>query len=162
MTQREMLDFFLPILKEEGKIYRKKTLVKAKKAVEGQVVLTHTSDGEETRNTAQSGDWLVENQTSVKENYLVNAVTFERKYSLKNSLGDGWGCYQPIGKVFAIPFSERFLHELKLNDFLEFQAPWKETMIIKPGDFLVIPTDAIEIYRIAKKEFGETYEEVKE
>ena len=44
---------------------------------------------------------------------------------------------------------------------MEFQAPWKESIVVKPGDFLVISLDKTEIYRVAKKEFTETYEELK-
>jgi hypothetical protein len=45
---------------------------------------------------------------------------------------------------------------------MEFQAPWKESIVVKPGDYLVISLEKSEIYRVAKKEFLETYEEIKE
>ena len=64
-----MLAHFLPILEKSGKRYKKKSMIRAKKAKPGQLVITKTSDGEETRNTAEVGDWLVENQTSVNELY---------------------------------------------------------------------------------------------
>ena len=160
-TQQEMLDFFLPGMKGSFKSYKKKTLVRARRAQEGQEIITFTSDGEETKNMASAGDWLVENQTSVKERYLVKSETFQKKYTLKDSLGDGWGCYQPKGVVLAIEVSESILEKLGAKNELRFQAPWKESMIVKEGDFLIIPEEQHEIYRIAKKEFGETYEPIK-
>ena len=73
ITQIEMLAHFLPILEKNGKRYKKKSMVRAKKAQAGLVVVTKTSDGDETKNTAETGDWLVENQTSTTELYLVKA-----------------------------------------------------------------------------------------
>lgn len=161
ITQQQLLDFFIPKLNQSFSRYQKKSLIRARKASVGQEVITFSSDGIETKNTASEGDWLVENQTSIKERYLVKAETFEKKYRLKDSLGDGWGCYQPKGFVFAIEASEELLKNLGAQSQLEFEAPWKESMIVKIGDFLVIPEALHEIYRIAKKEFGETYQEVK-
>ncbi len=161
MTQRELLDFFSPRIEKDFTRFKKKSLIKARKAQDGQEIVTYTSDGIETKNTAAQGDWLVENQTSVKERYLVKSETFEKKYTLKNSLGDGWGCYQPQGFVYGIEVSEDLLRQLGAQSQLEFKAPWKESMIVKVGDFLIIPEDLNEIYRIARKEFAETYQQVK-
>lgn len=157
-----MLEHFFPLMKSQGKRYKKRSLVRAKKAEPGLLVITTTSDGFETQNTAEKGDWLVENQTSAHERYLIKAETFEKKYTLMDSLGNGWGCYRPKGEILALEVSVSDLEKFGKIDSLEFQAPWKESIIVKPGDFLVIPLDNLEIYRIAKKEFGETYEEIKE
>ncbi|WP_425638558.1 hypothetical protein ACPUEN_03640 [Algoriphagus yeomjeoni] len=160
ITQQEMLAHFLPILEKSGKRYKKKSMIRAKKAKPGQLVITKTSDGEETRNTAEVGDWLVENQTSVNELYLVKAETFEKKYTIVQALEHGWGCYQPKGEILGIIVNEAHFEELGVTKTLKFQAPWKDSMVAKPGDMLVVPLDKDEIYRIAKKEFGETYIEV--
>ena len=40
-------------------------------------------------------------------------------------------------------------------------APWGEKMIVKVGDYLVSPLNYSEVYRIAEKEFFETYRETK-
>ncbi|WP_332913400.1 hypothetical protein [Algoriphagus boritolerans] len=69
-------------MESQGKRYKKKSLVRAKKAEPGLVVVTRTSDGIETKNTAEKGDWFVENQTSAKESYLIKAETFEKKIQL--------------------------------------------------------------------------------
>jgi hypothetical protein len=161
ITQKEMLAHFLPLIETQGKRYKKKSLIRAKKAEPGLVVVTLTSDGVETKNTAESGDWLVENQTSAHEKYLIKADVFDKKYTLKDSLGNGWGCYRPKGEIFAIKTTEADLAYFGASNSMEFQAPWKESIIVKPGDFLVISLDNSEIYRVAKKEFIETYEEVK-
>ncbi len=161
ITQTDMLAHFLPLMEERGKRFRKKSLIRAKKAEPGLHVVTLTSDGVETQNTAEKGDWLVENQTSAKESYLIKAETFEKKYILLHSLGEGWGCYRPIGEIYAYNVSGDDLEKFGAADAIEFQAPWKESIVIKAGDFLVAPTDKSEIYRVAKKEFSETYEEIK-
>ena len=156
-----MLDHFLPLMEQQGKRFKKKSLIRAKKAEPGLVVITRTSDGIETKNTAEKGDWLVENQTSAKESYLIKAETFEKKYTLMDSLGNGWGCYRPIGEIYALKVTAEDLNYFGAKSVMEFQAPWKESIVVKPGDFLVIPLDKTEIYRVAKKEFTETYEELK-
>ncbi len=162
ITQKEMLDHFLPLMEGQGNRYKKKSLVRAKKAEPGLTVVTRTSDGIETQNTAEKGDWLVENQTSAKESYLIKADTFEKKYTLMDSLGKGWGCYRPKGEIYAMKVSAQDLEDLGAKEILEFQAPWKESIVLKPGDFLVISLEKSEIYRVARKEFLETYEPIKE
>lgn len=160
ISQKEMLAHFVPLLEKEGKRYKKKSLVRAKKAHPGQVVVTKTSDGDETKNTAHAGDWLVENQTSSNEWYLVKAETFEKKYTFMQALENGWGCYHPKGEILGLVVNEAHFKELDVAKELRFQAPWKDSMVAKPGDMLVVPPEKDEIYRIAKKEFGETYVEI--
>lgn len=161
LSQKEMLNFFIPRMEKEGKRYKKKSLVKAKKADPGLVVITKTSDGVETRNTAHKGDWLVENQTSAEEQYLIKSDIFDKKYEMMHALGGGWGCFRPKGEIYAMKVEASDLKSLGSNDVLEFQAPWKESIHVKPGDYLVISLDKSEIYRIALKEFLQTYEEIK-
>ena len=160
ITQKDMLDHFLPLLENSGKRYKKKSMVRAKKAAPGLLVVTKTSDGEETKNIAEAGDWLVENQTSTNELYLIKAETFKKKYTLVQALEHGWGCYQPKGEILGIMVDEVHLNSFNASKVMEFQAPWRDTMVVKPGDMLVVPLDKDEIYRIAKKEFGETYVEI--
>lgn len=159
VTQEEMLHFFLPIIENNGRVYKKKTLIKAKKAVPGTLVITKTNDGDETKNTAEKGDWLVENQTSSSEQYLIKPNVFEKKYSFIQSLENGWGCYQPKGIVIGIKITSEHLSEFGSTGDMKFEAPWKELTVLRVGDFLVTPPEKDEIYRIAQKEFGETYEE---
>ena len=161
LTQAEMLSHFTPLMVNEGKKFKKKSLIRAKKAEAGLEVITITSDGVETKNTAEFGDWLVENQTSAKEKYLIKAETFAAKYRLMDSLGNGWGCYRPIGEIYAYKVTAEDIKKLCASDVAEFQAPWRESIVVKAGDFLVVPLSKTEIYRIARKEFIETYDEIK-
>jgi hypothetical protein len=158
ITQLEMLAHFLPIFEKSGKSYRKKSLIKAKKALPGTVVITITSDGVETKNTAVEGDMLVQNQTSSEEQYLVKAETFKSKYEMIDSLGCGWACYKPKGIMMGYELSEEDLKSFGVSERIEFQTPWKDTMFVRKGDFLVTPVKQNEIYRIARKEFLETYQ----
>jgi hypothetical protein len=160
ITQQDMLAHFIPIFEEKGNSYRKKSLIKAKKATPGIVIFTKTSDGVETKNTAQEGDMLVQNQTSSEEQYLVKAKTFEAKYEMIDSLGNGWACYKPKGIMMGYELTDADLKSFSKIDRLEFQTPWKDTMFVRKGDFLVIPADQDEIYRVARKEFLETYQKI--
>jgi len=38
-----------------------------------------------------------------------------------------------------------------------FQADWGSKMVVKEKDFLACPVGGAEVYRIARKEFFETY-----
>jgi len=160
LTQKEMLSHFLPLFEKGGKKYRKMSLIKAKKAVPGSIILTRTSDGIETKNTAEAGDMLVQNQTSSEEEYLVRAETFELKYQMVDSLGNGWACYKPTGIMIGYELSEADLMFFQETDRLEFETPWKDSMSVRKGDFLVVPVAQNEIYRVARKEFLETYQAV--
>jgi hypothetical protein len=160
VSQQNMLDYFLPIFEEKGKNYHKKSLIRAQKAKSGLFVVTKTSDGIETRNTAENGDWLVENQTSSQEQYLVKSNVFESKYEMVESLCNGWACYKPKGVMKTYEFEESDLKYFGVIQRLEFQAPWKETMFVRVGDYLIIPPGNEEIYRVARKEFSETYQRV--
>lgn len=160
ISQKEILSHFLPILEKYGNRYKKFTLVRAKKAEPGTLIITKTSDGFETKNLAKAGDMLVENQTSSLEQYLVKEDTFSKKYEIEQSLEKGWATYKPIGEILAYRVSNVDFEFLGVLDILEFEAPWGESTVVKPGDYLVIPPEKNEIYRIAQKEFGETYKQV--
>ena len=45
---------------------------------------------------------------------------------------------------------------LDITDPFYFEAPWQEKMVAKKGD-MICTTDGSEIYRIARKEFEQTY-----
>lgn len=160
ITQQEMLAHFLPIIEKMGKMYRKKSLIKAKKATPGSVVYTKTSDGVETKNIAQIEDMLVQNQTSSEEEYLVKPETFKLKYEMVDSLGGGWACYKPKGFMIAYEITEEDLQSFGVVERIEFATPWKDTMFVRKGDFLVTPEKRNEIYRVARKEFLETYQQL--
>lgn len=162
ITQQKMLSLFYELLVREGQKFRKRSLVKAKKAEIGESVITKTSDGTEAKSTAEEGDWLVENQTSSEERYLVKSQIFDKKYELRHALGGGWGCFRPKGEILAKKMTLQDLAPFQSNGVIEFEAPRHNSVVVKPGDFLVIPTDRTEIYRITQKEFEQTYEAVRE
>lgn len=160
ISQKEFLAHFLPILEKNGERYKKVTMIKAKKAETGAWIITKTSDGIETRNQAKDGDMLVENQTSSFEQYLIKSDIFFKKYEIEQCLERGWATYKPLGQVIAYRVSNVDFEFFREVNILEFEAPWGETMIVKPGDYLVMPTEKNEIYRIAQKEFDETYKQI--
>lgn len=158
LSQAKMLEMFRPLMESEGILYSKKKNVFAKKAEGGEPVVTMTNDGLETVNTAQKGSYLVKNQTEAAEVYVVEKDAFEKRYEWLRPGNDGFEEYHPTGKIIAIELTEERLATLDLPASFHFKAPWKEDMIAKKSDFIVSPPDFSEIYRIARKEFFETYE----
>ena len=164
MTQSEMMNAFGPAVAYAGKIYAKKTKVFARPAVEGEVVVTITSDGKETQNTAKAGDFVVENQTAAKEQYIVAGSTFQKRYmplTETTPSATGFSEYKAVGKCLGIVYKGTVNTEnlsLESKEIM-FISSWKEEMVLKPGDMLVAPLpDTESLYRIAAKEFAETYE----
>lgn len=63
-----------------------------------------------------------------------------------------WSLYQAKGEIYALEVTEENLVQ-------SFVAIWGQEMVCKVGDFYACPTDGEEVYRIARKEFFETYAE---
>lgn len=160
LSQQSLLNYYLPLVSERAKQYKKMSLIKARKADPGMEISTITSDGIETKKLAQEGEFLVENQTSTSELYLLGEEVMEKKYQITQSLDHGWATYEQKGFVFAIALSDNDLKTLGFEEMLEYIAPWGLKNYAKSGDYMVIPEDYSEIYRIAKKEFEETYKEI--
>jgi hypothetical protein len=107
-----------------------------------QPVVTVTSDGKETQNVAGSNDVIMSGPS--RENYVVKAAKFPKLY--QGTMG---------GPV--IPEQSPRLVALYTGKMpVTFTAPWGESMILKPGDYLVKDGDA-GYYRIAKVEYDQTY-----
>ena len=157
ISQRALQDKFFPILERDGKEYAKFKQVIARVAEGGEKVVSETSDGVETENTASPGEYIVQNQTEAQEVYIVPAVKFRERYDLIERYEDGRGRYQPKGRVFAVQLTPELLSELGFVSEFEIEAPWGEAQKVKENDYLVTPPDKSEIYRIAFLEFGETY-----
>ncbi|MDN3203662.1 hypothetical protein [Algoriphagus sediminis] len=155
-SQEEVKALLIPILEKHGECFQKFLCIKAKSAVPGEEVITRTADGVETVNLAEQGDWLVENQTKAKERYLVPDKIFQDKYELQESNGE-WKKFKPKGKIIGIVYDKSLFHNNDFQEELVFEAPWGEKMRLRKGDYLVCPPDKTEVYRIAKKEFEETY-----
>lgn len=158
-TQAEMLSLGLNVL-EYAQVYQKTKTVYARKVVKSELVETHTSDGLETTNIAEVGDYIIENDTEAQERYVISDLKFKSRYTPLDVTNEStWGIYQAIGQIQAIELTDEVLLKLGISeDIFYFVAPWQENMIAKKGDFLGIPMDNDEIYRLARKEFFETYE----
>lgn len=161
-TQNEIKQMVLPLLKSKGKTYRKFKKVLARKAKESERVATVTNDGLETTNRAKTGDYIVKNQTDAGEEYVMSPSTFKDRYKYKKRSKSGYCEYEPKGRIIALEVNKSFLKKFKLGSEFYFEAAWGEKMVTKENDFLVCPLGGDEVYRIARKEFIETYEREKE
>lgn len=159
-SQDELLTKLKPILKE-SQTYEKFKEINAKSAQGGELIKTITTDGLETQNTAKEGDYIVRNTTDAKEMYIIKKAKFEKRYEYKGDIDETWKLYKAVGKIKGIRINDEFLKSFDLEDEFYFMAPWGEEMVVKKGDFLVSPLDYLEVYRIAEKEFFETYKESK-
>lgn len=123
--------------------------IQARQGELGEEVVTKMANGlEETRNavkldvkTGKPG-WIVTNPDG--EQYIVEDSVFKKKYEIDPQ---NPAQYKPKGgPVLSSP----------INEHIEFQAPWGETMRIECGGSLVLsgPND---IYGIQKDEFEHTY-----
>lgn len=149
MTQEQAYNYFMPFIEDTGKIFRKISPVFARLADENEYIETWTDDGLETTNYAKYGDYIVKNlYTSMKEEYIVTPEMMKQRYEFVIELSPG-GIFKPTGKVKAAIYS---------GEETQFVAKWGRLMILKAGDMIVTPLpDCKEVYRIAAKEFYESY-----
>jgi len=157
LSQQALQDLLLPLLEERGRVYRKNTYVLARRAEGGEVVETLTADGKETVNVAEPGDYIVKNQTEAEEEYILSPEKFRERYVLVHPPEGEYAEYRAVGKVMALEVTPDLLAYLGQDDTFYFEAPWGGEMIVRTGDFLATPPDKSEVYRIARKEFLETY-----
>ncbi|QDX95371.1 hypothetical protein EEL32_11670 [Brevibacillus laterosporus] len=157
IDQQDMISLLQPKL-EKAPTYEKFTHVYAKEAVGGERIATITKDGVETENTAVAKDMLVKNQTEANEMYILKPDKFSKRYKQIGEAKDGFKEYQAVGEIKAIEVTPDLLKEAKVTaQEFYFIAAWGEKMVVKEGDYLVSPLDYSEVYRIAHKEFFETY-----
>jgi len=157
IDQANLKRTILPVLKQSGVVYEKWKQVRARKAKAGEHIITITSEGVETANVADPGDYVVENQTGAREAYLVPESKFKERYKKLTDLDGEWGNYQPDGKVIAVKLTSELLTKLGSGKDFRFEAPWGSTQVVSAGDYLVSPPDFSEVYGIASREFHETY-----
>jgi len=157
LEQQELLTKIRPLLQREGAVFYKKKNIFARPAQQGETVHTTTSDGLETTNQAQAGDFVVRNQTSAGEAYIVPADKFVQRYVALHRTDGDWLEYQPTGRLTAVALTAERLADLGLPEAFEFVAPWGSSMVAKVGDYIGGPENLTEIYRIARTEFEETY-----
>lgn len=160
IPQKELVTRIQPLLMSSGKDYEKFQTVKARIAIAGEKIVSVVSSGRETVNTAQTGDYVVENQTGAKEVYIAPKSKFESRYVFNKKLDSEWSLYKPIGKVRGVAVDHSILSLFGQQDSFYITAPWKEAQHVAEGDMFVttLPMDEkLEVYRIAQKEFAETY-----
>jgi len=106
-----------------------------------QPVVTITSDGKETQNVAASDDIIMSGPS--KENYVIKSSKFPKLYQ-----GN-------VGGTVIPEQGPRLVALYTGKKPITFMASWGESMILKPGDYLV--KDGDNYYRIAKVEYEQTY-----
>jgi hypothetical protein len=161
IEQKELVQALKAVLLDTGRDFKKFQIVKARVAKGGEEVVSVVESGRETVNIADNGDYVVENQTGAKELYIVSGAKFEQRYDKERKLDDGWFVYKPLGRVKGIEVDRTVLNLFQQQGSFYISAPWGEAQYVEEGDMFVttLPLqDPIEIYRIARKEFSETYE----
>ena len=143
-TQEEAMAVLLPGIQIAGAVYEKFVDVDAVEAGGGEHVVTVTSDGKETENTAEAGDFIITNPTEASERYVVRREKFLARHEPTEE--DRW---HPTGMIRALCITA--------DEPFTIEASWGEDMPVKPGDYLATPLPEMdEVYRIAAREFGET------
>lgn len=162
LLQKEIQAIFLPLLKKEGQIFQKSKNIYARPAKMGEVIQTITSDGLETENTVtEEGSFIVQNQTKAKEKYIVLGPIFRSKYELLAPAENTFSKYKSIGQIKGIKLTRKLWAKLAFPaKQTHFEAPWGQKMVLKLYDYIVSPLDYSEVYRIARKEFWDTYQKV--
>ena len=157
ISQESILKELKPKL-EKAPTYEKYKIIYARKAIAGEEIKTYTSDGLETKNIASNGDFVVKNTTNAQEMYILTKEKFDKRYKFSKKLDNTWNIYKPIGIIKAVLVDDNLLKNLKIdeNEFYIITS-WNEKMIVKKDDYLVSPMEYNEVYRIANKEFFETY-----
>ncbi len=159
LKQEEIVTILIPILKERGTLFAKFSPITARKAATDEFIQTFTSDGLETENKANEGDFIVKNQTKAGELYIIGAEKFNSRYEYLEAEDETWGKYQPTGKAWGIEVTPELIDELNWTMPYYFTASWGSAMVVKTNDYLVCPLDFGSVYRIARQEFFETYQE---
>jgi tetratricopeptide (TPR) repeat protein len=158
VRQQTLMDQVLPMIREQSCRYRKFQQVHARPAAVGEVIVSTTSDGEETTKTASAEDYVVKNLTEAREQYLVGKSKFETRYVFLEAVDDRWGLFDPVGEVLGTEITRDLTVMLGVGGEFFIMAPWGSEQLAREGDMLVAPLPSLdEVYRMARKEFDETY-----
>lgn len=160
--QKDLVALAADRIESKGSKYFKHKEVYIRPATHGEKVESITSDGLETVKIASSEDYVVTNQTSAREKYVISKNTFE-KYECVNETE----CIYKMNEQYvisALPFTKEnfpelfektFFNELD-KPYIYIEAAWGESQKVLEGDYLIL--NEREIYRVGKIEFEETYE----
>lgn len=123
--------------------------IKARQGQVGEEVVTKMANGlEETRNSVKLDEktgepgWIITNPDG--EEYIVEDSVFKDKYELDLENPDQ---YKPKGKPVL---------SIKIDEHIEFKAPWGEIMKIECGGSLIL-SGPNNIYGIQENKFKNTY-----
>jgi hypothetical protein len=105
-------------------------------------IVTNTADGKETQNVAEPNDVIISGPS--REQYVVKAAKFPKLY--QGQIGGRVHPEQGPRNVAVYTGSQP----------VTFTASWGESMVLKPGDYLVKEAEG-KYYRIAKQEYEVTY-----
>lgn len=168
--QAEFFNRTSPLILSGGVNCSKFGEIFARRALAGEEIVTVVAGKQETRNVAKEGDYIVCNPGG--EEYVVLGGVFARRYksveggNSKQIDGRNYELFSPKGRVRAVEvtaeIAERLGFRFNASGEYHFKASWGETMVVKVGDYLVIPLneDASpmgEVYRIERNAFGQTY-----
>jgi hypothetical protein len=158
VAQLRLMEDVLPMIRDASQKYRKFQQIHARPAKAGEVIVSTTSDGEETTKTAKDDEYVVKNLTEAQEEYLVGEKKFNERYTFVEDVDDEWKLYDSVGEVLALEISRAITTMLGVGEEFYIEAPWKSDQLVREGDMFVSPFSTLdEVYRIARKEFDETY-----
>jgi hypothetical protein len=167
LKQEQLLTKFADIIEKKGKLSQKTKGVFATVAEGGELVVSKTKDGEETRNVATKGDYITTNDTGAKEKYIISAEKFNDRYVHQK---DNYYVPNDKARVFALQITPDNIYQNNLEGLdklisqpdhpVYIEAPWSESQTLRLNDYLVCPVAKNEVYRIAQIEFKETYKEL--
>ncbi|WP_200927309.1 hypothetical protein [Methylobacterium sp. Leaf100] len=137
---------------------RKSKPVDVRPARPGEIVVTILAGEKETQSPpAKAGDMVVRNRCreTGNEEILVGAAKFDQRYEGPTGTAgaDGWQPYRPRGVEML------YVIVRDADGSFDFEAPWGESMIARPGDAIVRdPQDVKDTYRNEAVAFACTYE----
>lgn len=150
LSQREILKIWKSLDVDE---YIKNAQVDIRLGIPGEKIETYIDDVLETTNVVKDDQVVVRGVSG--EEYVIDLEKFESRYE-GPEITDEYQVYDAIGEVFAAQYN---------GDDVLFEAPWGESMILEPGDYLAHgSTEEVSgnIYRIEKDVFDKTYELIDE
>lgn len=170
-SQEEMIRRISKEMLTNGQWYRKVAFAFLRPAKPGEVITTMVNGKEETRNTAQEGDFVVQANTKWKENYILSHARTSEAYDLSNPMeippgrpdasqltSDGFRCYRSRTRIKALKATDELLR--RHCPFKRFMAKWGTPCVVQVDDMLAaqVTGDTVtEIYRIEKTVFRETF-----
>jgi uncharacterized protein (UPF0297 family) len=164
VKQDMLITRFADVIEKDGALYQKIKGVYATVANGGERIISVTSDGKETAAVASKGDFIVTNDTSSQEKYIVPAEKFNDRYVHSK---DNYYIPNDKARVFALQVTQDVIYQYHLQELerliinpgqpVFIEAPWSESQTLRLNDYLVCPNKKNEVYRIAQLEFNETY-----